>query len=74
MGETLNGSASCKFKENDRVKRVSKIGSVGTVKEIRFELENSGLSLEAREKGAMVGVLWDSGTLSYFAPDALEAA
>ena len=67
-------SMKCKFKEKDRVRRVSGAGSNGTVKEIRFELENSGLSEEARQKGAMIGVLWDSGTLSYFSPDALESA
>ena len=65
-------SGKCKFKEKDRVRRVAANSSLGTVKEVRFELENSGLSEEARQRGAMIGVLWDSGTLSYFSPDALE--
>ena len=68
----VDSSVKCKFKEKDRVRRVAGNWSLGTVKEVRFELENSGLSEDARQKGAMIGVLWDSGTLSYFAPDALE--
>ena len=67
-----DSTVKCKLKEKDRVKRTTGVGSLGTVKEVRFELENSGLSEEARQKGAMVGVHWDSGTFSYFAPDALE--
>ncbi|NDC36902.1 MAG: hypothetical protein EBZ48_02490 [Proteobacteria bacterium] len=70
----VESSVKCKFKEKDRVRRVAGVSSLGTVKEVRFELENSGLSEEARQRGAMIGVQWDSGTLSYFAPDALEIA
>ncbi len=68
----VDSAVKCKVKEKDRVRRVAVNGSLGTVKEVRFELENSGLSEDARQKGAMVGVHWDSGTYSYFAPDALE--
>ena len=61
-----------KFKEKERVRRANHTGCLGYVREIRFELENSGLSAEARERGAMVGVIWDNGTFSYFAPEGLE--
>lgn len=68
----VDSAFKCKFKEKDRVRRISGSSSYGTVKEVRFELENSGLTEEARQKGAMIGVVWDSGTFSYFSPDALE--
>ena len=66
--------AAKKFKQEDRVRRTNHKGCDGTVFEIRMELENGGLSEEAREKGVMVGVKWDNGTISFLGPDALEAA
>ena len=45
----VESSGKCKFKEKDRVRRVAAALSLGTVKEVRFELENSGLSEEARQ-------------------------
>ena len=69
---------SKKFKAEERVRRVSKDGSVrgcdGTVLETRMELENGGLTEEARERGAMITVKWDNGTISILSPEALEAA
>jgi hypothetical protein len=66
--------AAKKFKQEERVRRASHKGCDGTVIEVRTELENGGLSEEAREKGVMVGVKWDNGTISFMAPEALEAA
>ena len=71
MGDSV---VKCKFKEKDRVRRLPHSASLGTVKEVRFVLENSGLSEDARQKGAMIGIQWDSGTYSYLAPDAIEIA
>ena len=64
--------ATKKFKEKDRVVRVAHPAPQGVVKEIRTEMENSGLSPEARERAAMIGVTWDNGTFSYSAPEALQ--
>ena len=64
--------ADKKFKEKDRVKRTNQTGCNGYVIEIRMELENSGISAEMREKGAMIGVLWDNGTFSYFSSEGLQ--
>lgn len=61
-----------RFQEKDRVRRKSNGGGVGTVQELREEV--TGTSGEASEKGLMVKVLWDNGTLSYFSPEALEPA
>ena len=61
-----------KFKAKDRVVRVAQTSPQGVVREIRLELENSGLNLDARERGAMIGVSWDNGTFSYAAPESLE--
>lgn len=66
--------AAKKFKEEERVRRATQKGCDGTVIEVRTELESAGLSEESRERGVMVGVKWDNGTISFLAPDALEAA
>jgi len=63
-----------KFKIEERVRRANQTGCDGAVIEVRMELENAGLNEDAREKGAMIGVKWDNGTVSFLAPDALEAA
>lgn len=67
-------ATNSKYKVEDRVRRVGRPGCDGTIKEIRMELENSGLSEEAREKALMIGVKWDNGTYSFFAPEALQEA
>lgn len=59
-----------KIKENDRVKRAAAAGCLGTVKEIKKEI--AGSSTDPTEKGLMVSVEWDNGTISYMAPEALE--
>lgn len=61
-----------KFKEGDRVKQAKRNSCLGVVKEIREE--TTGSSGEVDNKALMVKVLWDNGTFSYFAPDALEIA
>ena len=61
-----------KFKENDRVRRIGSSACAGTVKGLRTEL--TATTVEAREKGLLVGVLWDNGTMSYFSPESLESA
>lgn len=58
------------IKLNDRVKRSSGSGCFGIVKELKTEV--TATSADAREKGLMVTVLWDDGSFSYFAPEALE--
>lgn len=66
--------AAKKFKVDERVRRATQKGCDGTVLEVRMELENGGLSEEAREKGAMVRVKWDNGTISFIAPEGIEIA
>ncbi len=65
-----------KFKINDRVKRISVPGGIGTVKELRTEVSASSVetrsSTEARERNLMVSVQWDTGTQSYMTPESLE--
>ncbi len=61
-----------KFKVSDRVKRVKGGGCFGTVKDVRAEISTN--KSDTREKPIMIGVLWDNGTLSYFAPAALSEA
>jgi len=61
-----------KFSVNDRVRRVNGEGSQGAVQEVRQEVIAS--SGDTREKGIMVTVAWDNGTISSFTPEALEAA
>ena len=60
-----------KFKVNDRVKRIKGSGTQGTVMELRYEISTD--RADNKEKAPMVVVHWDSGTISYFAPEALEA-
>jgi hypothetical protein len=63
------------FKANDRVRRISKIGCSGTVKELRVETTVSQVDTSTdaeRAKAVMVNVCWDNGTISYLAPEALE--
>jgi hypothetical protein len=59
-----------KIKLDDRVKRVSIPGCLGTVKEIKTEVTTN--NQEAREKNLMINVQWDNGTFSYLSPEALE--
>lgn len=54
---------------SDRVQRVKDPGLQGMVKEIRTETTSKQ---DAKEKGLMVQVLWDNGTLSYFSPESLK--
>lgn len=61
-----------KLKVNDRVKRANAPGCLGTVKDIRQEITQTGASQENKEKALMINVLWDNGTLSCFAPESLE--
>ena len=67
MGES---EVSCKFKAADRVKRSGGRGCFGTVKDVTTDVTAS--SAEARERGLVVKVQWDNGTLSALSPDALE--
>lgn len=60
-----------KFKAQDRVKRANVPGCLGVVKEIKVDVMATP---ESREKGVMIGVLWDNGTLSYLAPHCLVEA
>jgi hypothetical protein len=48
------------FKVNDRVKRVSGEGCVGTIAEVRYE--TTGRDEAAKEKNPIIAVLWDNGT------------
>ena len=59
-----------KLSVQDRVTRASGDGCQGTVVFVRDELLSPSSNLE-RELVPMVKVLWDNGTLSYYAPDAL---
>jgi hypothetical protein len=61
-----------KFEVNDRVKRATGTGCLGTVKDVRSDITVT--SQEAREKGILLNVQWDNGTLSYLSPDVLENA
>lgn len=54
---------------SDRVQRVKDPGLQGVVKELRTETTSKQ---DAKEKGLMVQVLWDNGTLSYFSPESLK--
>lgn len=55
---------------SDRVRRKDRFGSRGTIQEIRAESTISSASEQNR--GLLVSVLWDNGTLSYFSPESLE--
>jgi hypothetical protein len=59
------------FKVGDRVTRVHVPSSAGTVKEIREETVAQGDSRE-KERPLIIGVQWDSGTLSYFGQQGLK--
>ena len=61
-----------KFKLNDRVKRSNGEGCLGIIKELRAE--TTSISDSKKEKPLLVSVLWDNGTLSYFAPEGLQLA
>lgn len=63
-------SSAKELKQGDKVKRVSGIGCLGTVKSIREETTKS--QNESPMDSLIVKVLWDNGTFSYFAPSALE--
>ena len=58
------------FQKEERVKRKSGKGCQGTVQDVRTEVTAS--TGDTSEKGWLVNVQWDNGTLSYFAPEALE--
>jgi hypothetical protein len=58
------------LKVTDRVVRINARGCRGVVKDIRQEV--TAASDELKERGLLVCVLWDNGTLSYFSPEALE--
>lgn len=61
-----------KFHVNDRVKRSSGAGMLGTVKDVRVEVTAS--SAEAKEKSVMFLVQWDNGTLSIFGQEGIVTA
>jgi hypothetical protein len=58
-----------KWKVQDRVKRVNNVGCSGVVKEIKIDVMGAA---DSKDKGIMIGVLWDNGTLSFIAPHCLE--
>jgi hypothetical protein len=58
------------FKEKDRVRRSWGEGCLGTVQQVREEVTST--SGDVREKGLLISVLWDNGTLSYFSPEGLD--
>lgn len=59
-----------KLKVNDKVKRITGMKNVGVIKDIRSEV--TATSQEAKDKGLLVQVQWDNGTLSYLGPEGLE--
>lgn len=59
-----------KLQVNDRVKRVSGTGCLGVVREVKTEV--TAVKPEEQEKGIMIAVAWDNGTVSYFSPGALQ--
>lgn len=63
---------NCPIKKDQRVKRKNIPGCSGTVQVVRTETTASTADISSR--GLLVQVLWDNGTLSYFTPEALEAA
>jgi hypothetical protein len=54
-----------------RVVRSDGSGCGGTVQDVRREITQSAETRD-NEKGLLVAVAWDNGTLSYFAPGALR--
>ncbi len=61
--------STSEFKENDVVVKVGTAGIRGVIKEIKYEITGTQGS---KEKGQMISVEWDNGTISYLAPEALE--
>ncbi|NLF24711.1 MAG: hypothetical protein GX589_03520 [Deltaproteobacteria bacterium] len=62
--------ATTNLKVNDRVKRVGVERSYGLIKEVREEI--IGTSGDTKDKGILVKVQWDNGTISYFSPESLQ--
>ena len=58
------------FKEEDLVQRISGEGGFGTVKFVREEIQSHSSTTRAAKY--LINVLWDNGTLSYLAPEALQ--
>ena len=58
-----------KIKIGDRVTLAEKEGLRGLVKDVRAEVTAKG---DQKDKGLLVSVLWDNGTLSYFSPEKLK--
>ena len=58
------------LKEKDRVKRKNGGGCYGIVQSVQTEITSS--SGDTKDKGKLVSVQWDNGTISYFDPSALE--
>ena len=56
-----------------RVVRCDGHGCQGTVQDVRQEVTQSAETRD-NEKGLLVAVAWDNGTVSYFAPGALTKA
>ncbi len=52
-----------------RVMRTDGTGVKGVVVSVREDSTGKG---DASERGVIVGVQWDNGTMSYFTPDALR--
>ena len=67
---TEAASNEVEFKEEDRVRRKGKAGSLGTVLEVRQELTST--SSDTTKRSILIKVHWDSGTVSYFGPEGLE--
>ena len=59
------------IKVNDRVKRTIQGGCFGTVKDVREEI-TAKVTDKDKEGALLINVIWDNGTLSYVAPEALE--
>ena len=68
-GENTWMSKKSEIQVNDRVVIAKTPGIQGVVKEIRSE---TTAKQDSKEKGLMIQVLWDNGTLSYLAPEALS--
>lgn len=64
------GSNKQGLAKGDRVRRSTGEGCLGTVLDVRTEVVVS--TLEMKEKGLIVAVQWDNGTMSYFGPEGLN--
>ncbi len=60
-----------RLKVKDRVVRKTGSACIGTVVDIRTEVSNT--SVDMKDRGLLVQVQWDNGTLSYFTPEGLES-